>query len=337
MLYYAMSSRDIRVNLATEQYLLEKDFEEPLVLFYIQEPCIIIGRNQNAIEEIDQRFVRERGITVTRRLSGGGAVYDDLGNVSFSFVTKAGREDFGNFAEFTQPILKAIHEMGATGAEVSGRNDLLIEGKKFSGNAMYKKRGKLFSHGTLMLDVDLDVLPQALRVAKDKIESKGTKSVRSHVTNLRPYLAAEYQGLSTEAFRDELLKRLFDVNDLRAIAAKELHLSAEDDAAIAQLVTEIYGNEEWIYGEAPAYSIQRRRRYPAVGIIDARIEVTKGHISNLVFYGDYFGQKDSSELAEKLVGLPYQRQALATALKDIEADLYFSHLDNATLLDLLAD
>lgn len=337
MLYYLMPSRDIRRNLATEQYLLDQDFDEPLVLFYIQEPCIIIGRNQNALEEIDQRFVRENNITLTRRLSGGGAVYDDLGNVSFSFVTKAGREDFGNFKAFTQPILQAIHELGATDATVSGRNDLMIDGKKFSGNAMYKKRGKLFSHGTLMLDVDLDVLPQALHVAKDKIESKGTKSVRSHVTNLRPYLAPAYQNLSTEEFRDELLKRLFDVDDLEQIIEKQLVLKKEEEEAIDDLVATIYANDEWIYGEAPPYTLQRRRRYPSVGIIDARLKVVKGKIDALTFYGDYFGQKDSQELAEKLLGIDYQRQPLQKVLDTIQADDYFTHLSNEELLDLLVD
>lgn len=336
MYYYVMPSHDIRRNLATEQYLLEQEFDEPLVLFYIQEPCIIIGRNQNALEEINQRFVREKGITVTRRLSGGGAVYDDLGNVSFSFVTKADG-NFGNFKEFTEPILRAIHKLGATGATVSGRNDLMIDGKKFSGNAMYKKRGKLFSHGTLMLDVDLDVLPQALQVAKDKIESKGTKSVRSHVTNLRPYLSENYQELSTEEFRDELLKQLFSVEDVTQIADKQIQLSTEDEQAIDQLVTSLYGNEAWIYGEAPTYTLQRRRRYPAVGIIDARLTVAKGKITDLIFYGDYFGQKESSELAALFIGKDYRRPALAQVIEQIQADQYFSHLTNETLLDLLIE
>ncbi|WP_461214098.1 lipoate--protein ligase [Lacticaseibacillus sp. GG6-2] len=337
MRYYNMPSNDIRVNLATEQYLLQQDFDEPLVLFYIQKPCIIIGRNQNPLEEIDVPYVRQHQITLTRRLSGGGAVYDDLGNVSFSFVTPATQQDFGNFKAFTAPILDALHAMGATGATVSGRNDLMIDGKKFSGNAMYKKRGKLFSHGTLMLDVDLNVLPQALHVAKDKIESKGTRSVRSHVTNLRPYLAPQYQHLTTPAFRDELVRRLFGVVDLAAIADKQLHLSAADNAAIAKLVAETYGNDQWIFGQTPPYTIQRRRRYPAVGIVDARIQVVQGKITGVHFYGDYFGERDSAELAMRLLGRNYRRDAIEDAVADIDVGQYFSHLDRATFVDLMVD
>lgn len=337
MLYYNMPSRDIRVNLATEEYLLQKDFSEPLVLFYIQEPSIIIGRNQNPLEEINVPFVKEKGIVLTRRISGGGAVYDDLGNVSFSFVSAGTKEDFGNFKEFTQPILKALHEMGAKEAVMSGRNDLLIAGKKFSGNAMYKKKGKLFSHGTLMLDVDLEVLPQALQVAKDKIESKGTKSVRSHVTNLKPYLAPAYQKLTTEEFRDELLKRLFEVKDLKEIASHKLVLTPEDEGEIKKIVAKTYGNPQWIYGETPPFTLQRRKRFPEVGIIDARIEVVAGKISHLHFYGDYFSQKDSSELEKRLAGVSYESAAIAKALGNLDIGDYFSHLDKERLVALLVD
>lgn len=337
MYYYAMPSHDIRVNLATEQYLLEKDFSEPLVLFYIQEPCIIIGRNQNALAEINLPYVKRKGITVTRRLSGGGAVYDDLGNVSFSFVTKGTKENFGNFKEFTEPILKAIHDLGATGAEISGRNDLLIDGKKFSGNAMYKKKGKLFSHGTLMLDVDLDVLPQALHVDPEKIAAKGTKSVRSHVTNLRPYLAPAYQDLTTVAFRDELLKRLFKVDDLATIQERQLQLTAADEAAIAKIVAETYGNEDWVYGEAPQYTIKRRQRFPKVGIVEAHLEVTAGKISQLIFYGDYFSQQEATPLITALIGVPYTQKAIAEALASFTIHEFFNQLSAPELVALLAD
>lgn len=174
MRYVIMQSRDIRENLATEDYLLNTlSFEEPLVLFYIQEPCVILGRNQNAYEEIDLAYAREKGIVITRRLSGGGAVYDDLGNVSFSFVVQEGHQAFGDFKAFTKPIIEALHKMGATGAEISGRNDLLIEGKKFSGNAMYTKKGKMYTHGTLMYDVDLAEVQRVLTVSKKKLNQKG--------------------------------------------------------------------------------------------------------------------------------------------------------------------
>ena len=201
MQYLVMQTDDIRTNLATEQYLMNSGkLEAPFMLFYIEKPCIIVGRNQNTMEEINQKYCEDNKITITRRLSGGGAMYQDLGNMCFSFVVPAKDQKFGDFKTLVQPIVKALHEMGATKAEVTGRNDIVIDGKKFSGNAMYTKGDKTFSHGTLMFDVDTSAVENALRVSKDKIESKGVKSVRSHVTNIKPYLDKQYQALDTFAF-----------------------------------------------------------------------------------------------------------------------------------------
>lgn len=178
MQYLVMQTDDIRTNLATEQYLMNSGkLEAPFMLFYIEKPCIIVGRNQNTMEEINQKYCEDNKITITRRLSGGGAMYQDLGNMCFSFVVPAKDQKFGDFKTLVQPIVKALHEMGATKAEVTGRNDIVIDGKKFSGNAMYTKGDKTFSHGTLMFDVDTSAVENALRVSKDKIKSKGVKSV----------------------------------------------------------------------------------------------------------------------------------------------------------------
>lgn len=240
MYYVAMKDHEIGRNLATEQYLMNNvDFDEPLVLFYYEEPCIIVGRNQNTLEEINADYVREHHITVTRRLSGGGAVYQDLGNLCFSFVVDSDSQEFGDFKTFTKPIIDALHDMGATTATVSGRNDLLVDGKKFSGNAMYSRNGKTFSHGTLMLNVDLNVVPQALTVPTDKIASKGIKSVRSRVTNLRPYLAPEYQNITVPEFQDALLKELFHVDSLDQIADKEYHVTPEQQKLLIKFTKTI--------------------------------------------------------------------------------------------------
>ena len=167
MRYIAMKTDDIRTNLATEQYLMNSGkLEPPFMLFYIEKPCIIVGRNQNTLEEINQKYCQEHNITITRRLSGGGAMYQDLGNMCFSFVVQADKQKFGDFKSLVKPVVDALHEMGATGAEVTGRNDIVIDGKKFSGNAMYSRNGKTFSHGTLMFDVNTDSVADALNVPK---------------------------------------------------------------------------------------------------------------------------------------------------------------------------
>lgn len=337
MYYVMMASHDIRRNLATEQYLLnQQTFDEPLVLFYIQKPCVIVGRNQNVRAEVDLTYAKEHQITITRRLSGGGAVYDDLGNLSFSFVVNADHESFGNFKVFTQPIIEALHEMGATGAKISGRNDLLIDGKKFSGNAMYTKNKKMYSHGTLMLDVDLDEVSRVLTVSEKKLASKGTKSVRSRVTNLKPYLAEEYQGISTEAFRDRLLLHLFKAKTMEAIKTQEYQLTQEDEQAIDQLVLDIYGNDDWVFGEEPKYTIKREEKFKG-GLIEVNISVEKGRISAIVIYGDYFSQKDTKDIADLLLGCRYDREALELVLAETIVSDYFNNVSKAEFIQLLVD
>ena len=200
---------DASLNIALETYLVENRLvDEPILLFYINDPSIIVGRNQNTIEEVNQAYVEEKGIRVVRRMSGGGTVYHDRGNFSFCFI-KDDDGSFRDFASFTQPVIQALHKMGAKGAELKGRNDLLIEDKKFSGNAMYAKNGRMTAHGTILFDADLDEVTKALKPRKEKFESKGIKSVRSRVTNIKPYVSTEYQKLTTEQFRDLLLLEIF--------------------------------------------------------------------------------------------------------------------------------
>lgn len=331
-----MPSRDIRDNLATEQYLTEqKDFAEPLVLFYIQKPCIIVGRNQNTIEEINNEYVHEHNITVTRRVSGGGGIYDDLGNLCFSFVVDAADEQFGNFKQIVQPIVEALHRLGAQGAQVTGRNDITIDGKKFSGNAMYTKNGKTFSHGTLSYNVDLNAMTKALHVNNDKIQSKGIKSIRSRVTNIRPYLDKKYQNLTTEQFRDVLLLSLFHAQSLDQIKDHQYHLTAEDEAVIDQLKANYYYNWDWVYGKSPKFTVQKRKHFD-MGTIDARFQVEHGIIKAVRFYGDFFGEKDVQLLEHQLIGRPYDYDSLQEMLDQNELQQYFTGIKPHEILQLIA-
>ncbi|HIY58965.1 MAG TPA: lipoate--protein ligase [Candidatus Tetragenococcus pullicola] len=336
MRYHVMKSNDIRKNLATEEYLMNTvDVEEPLFLLYIQSPCIIIGRNQNAYEEINLTYLRENNITLTRRTSGGGAVYDDLGNISFSFVTKKDATVFGDYHGVTTPILRALHEMGAKDAEVGGRNDLYINGMKFSGNAMYTKKGRTYSHGTLMFDVDLTVLDKVLTVSKEKIESKATKSVRKSVTNVKPFLDDAYQNLTTEAFGEALLRHVYQVDSIKDIADKELILSQEQKEGIEELFEKRYANDEWVYGSTPNFDFHRRTRLPKVGIVDVYISTEHGKISAIQFMGDFFGSKDISELEKVLKGTLYKYENIKEALLSLDVSDYILNFTNQEFIDLM--
>lgn len=336
MRYIAMKTDDIRTNLATEQYLMNSGkLEPPFMLFYIEKPCIIVGRNQNTLEEINQKYCQEHNITITRRLSGGGAMYQDLGNMCFSFVVQADKQKFGDFKSLVKPVVDALHEMGATEAEVTGRNDIVIDGKKFSGNAMYSRNGKTFSHGTLMFDVNTDSVADALNVPKDKIESKGIKSVRSRVTNIKPYLKPEYQELDIYQFRDELIKKIWGVATIEEAKAHEYELTAEDQAGIAEIEQKLYKNWDWVYGKSPEFSVQKRKHFDG-GTIDARFQVEEGKIKELKIYGDFFGPGDVTELEDTLRGQEYTPDKMIAVLTKLDLGKYFVGIAQEDVIDLLA-
>ncbi len=197
---------DPSVNLAIEEYLLRNfSGDDEILLFYINEPSIIIGRNQNTLEEINHEYVDAHNIHVVRRLSGGGAVYHDLGNLNFSFIAHNRPENVHNFKKFTGPVVQVLRQMGVS-AEMSGRNDILVEGRKVSGNAQYISGKRMFSHGTLLFDSDLSCVAEALNVKMSKITSKGLKSVRSRVANISEFLS---EPITLEQFRRRLLEGIF--------------------------------------------------------------------------------------------------------------------------------
>lgn len=319
---------DPRVNLAIEEYLLTNlDVEkDSYLLFYINQPSIIIGRNQNTIEEINTDFVEENDIIVVRRLSGGGAVYHDLGNLNFSFITKDDGESFNNYKKFTQPVVDALSNLGVL-AELSGRNDILVEGKKVSGNAQYATKGRMFSHGTLMFDLNIDNVVNALKVKKDKIESKGIKSVRSRVTNILPFLK---EKITIEQFKQEILKSIFGSTD----KINYYDLTEEDWKKIYEISQNRYQKWEWNYGKSPRFNIQKTERFPSGGI-DIRLEVNKGIIEEIKIYGDFFGIGDVSDIEQLLLNTPYSRDGIDEKLRDVNISHYFGGITKEQFLKLI--
>ncbi|WP_102271894.1 lipoate--protein ligase [Cytobacillus massiliigabonensis] len=318
---------DPRINLAIEEYALKNlDINETYLLFYINEPSIIIGKNQNTIEEINTEYVESNGIHVVRRLSGGGAVYHDLGNLNFSFITKDDGESFHNFRKFTEPVVDALRKLGVD-AELSGRNDLTVEGRKISGNAQFSTKGRMFSHGTLMLDSEIDSVVSALKVKKDKIESKGIKSIRSRVANISEFLK---EKITMEEFRALLLENIFGGKD----QIEEYVLTDEDWENIHQLSKERYQNWDWNYGKSPKFNLQHSHRFP-VGGIDIRLDVDKGKVENCKIYGDFFGVGDVSDIENQLIGTRYEKAELEKALEDIDIKHYFGNITKEDFLQLI--
>ncbi|SFA79779.1 MULTISPECIES: lipoate--protein ligase [unclassified Bacillus (in: firmicutes)] len=318
---------DPRINLAIEEYCLKNlDINETYLLFYINEPSIIIGKNQNSIEEINTEYVESNGIHVVRRLSGGGAVYHDLGNLNFSFITKDDGESFHNFRKFTEPVIEALKKLGVN-AELSGRNDILAEGRKISGNAQFSTKGRMFSHGTLLFDSEIEHVVSALNVKKDKIESKGIKSIRSRVANISEFLSDK---ITIEEFRTLLLKNIFEGSE----EIPEYVLTEEDWEKIHALSKERYQNWDWNYGKSPKFNLQHSHRFP-VGQIDVRLEVNKGTVENCKIYGDFFGVGDVTEIEDKLTGIRYEKASIDAALEDANIPHYFGNITKEDFLNLI--
>ncbi|CQR47022.1 Lipoate-protein ligase LplJ [Paraliobacillus sp. PM-2] len=320
---------DPQINLAIEEYVL-KNFgeEDTYLLFYINQPSIIIGKNQNTIEEINTKYVEDQGIKVVRRLSGGGAVYHDEGNLNFSFITRDDGDSFHNFAKFTQPVVEALQKLGVP-AELKGRNDLVADGRKISGNAQFTTRGRMFSHGTLMYDSEIEHVVSALNVNAEKIKSKGIKSIRSRVANISEFMERK---LSMDAFKEHILKYIFNVEDINDVPRYEL--TEEDWGKIHQLSEERYQQWDWNYGKSPAFDIQKSHKFDS-GLVDVRLDVTKGTINNCKIYGDFFGIGDVNVIEESLVGAKYQRQALEEALVNVDVPHYLGKITKEQFIGLI--
>lgn len=320
------TSTDPRYNLALEEYLLKHvDLDDDLIFLWQNEPSIIIGRNQNTLEEINLEYVEKHNINVVRRTSGGGAVYHDFGNINYTFMTKSLKDNLNNYRKFTEPVIQALRHFGAP-AEFSGRNDIVVDGKKISGNAQSYYKNKMFHHGTILFDSDLEMVNRVLTVKKEKIESKGIKSVRSRVTNIRPYLK---EDVDVKTFMDQLLKFILKTDDITPYV---FTLSDEDLANIQKLRDEKYATWEWNFGESPAFTIQKTGKYTG-GLIDVRFNVENGHIVDCKFYGDFFGREPIDGLEKELIGLPFRKDAIQAKLDEVPLENYMYNITKDDLIE----
>ncbi len=325
--YLDLTCTDPSRNLAMEQHVFD-DLPRDRTWFMLwqNDNAIIIGKHQNTLAEINEPYVRARGIRVVRRLSGGGAVYHDLGNLNFTFITDAGDTAKLDFKLFCLPVVRALEQLGAH-AEINGRNDITIDGKKFSGNSQYLREGRVMHHGTILFDSDLSVVSEALRVDESKLRAKGVRSVRSRVTNVSPFLP----GVTLAEFRAALLQ-----NILRENPGDEYVLTAEDDAAVERLCTERYGTYDWNYGASPECTLLRRARIEGCGTIEAYFTVEHGVISQLAFRGDFFSIDEPETLAGRFLGLRPEKEQFAAVLQDVDVSRCFAGADNETFLALLS-
>ncbi|MCL2463363.1 MAG: lipoate--protein ligase [Defluviitaleaceae bacterium] len=326
MLYIENESHDPAFNLALEQHLFDT-FEDDLFMFWRNTDTVVVGLHQNTAEEVDGDFLSRNNIPVVRRLSGGGAVFHDLGNINFSIIEKTADGSAPDFRRSASPIVDALAALGVN-AVAGGRNDITAGGLKISGNARYLLAGRLMHHGTILFDVDFDKMSQALRPPKDKYASKGIQSVRARVGNLREYLP----DLTTVEFLEFL--RGYVVQNRRLTSYE---LTGKDLAAVETLRAARYSTWEWNWGKSPEYNVEKRRRIDGFGAITLKLKIAGGVIAGFDAAGDYFGTRPSAGLAAILTGVKLEARALYEKLSGVPFGEFFEGLSVNEFVRILVD
>jgi len=290
-------------NLAAEEYFL-KNFQEDFFMLWRSRPSVVVGKHQNALAEINHEFVRSHEIPVARRLSGGGTVFHDPGNVNFTFIRNVANISEVNFKVFTVPVIEALRKLGVE-AYSTGRNDLLIDGKKISGNAEHVHRNRVLHHGTLLFDSRLEALKGALKVDLSKFEDKAVQSNRSEVTNISNYLP---NPISVEEFTDFLFGEICETYpDFQVYEP-----TPEDIRAIEKLSIEKYQTWDWIFGYSPRYRFTNTQD-TTNGVISVSLVVEKGYLAEASISGGISAEM-SQKIAEMLVGCRHDLTEIESCL-----------------------
>ncbi len=356
--YFETNSTDPYYNLAFEEYLLRNETEGDLLMLWQNDNTIVVGKNQDTSAEINQDYVNEHGIRVVRRETGGGAVYHDLGNLNYSFITDTGDSERAARERFTEPVVRALRSLGIPDAEATGRNDITIGGKKVSGTAQRVIGGRILHHGTLLFDSDPSVISGALAADPEKLRARGIRSVRSRVTNIRPHLpedmtlAAFWQYLKNEFscgdFSGESYEGPAAAQDptvtqsgsLSADAPSELPeirpeiLSDEALRKIDALRAEKYATPEWNYGRTVPFDSSRKQRFSG-GTLEVRLRTENGIITKIRFLGDFLSLRSTDEIADALEGIRYEKDDVAAVLSRIPLSEYFGSITMVEILLVL--
>ena len=324
---------DALVNQSLDNYLIN-DLRLPGhgLICYINQPSVIIGVNQNAYAEIDLPYLKKHNIELVRRSSGGGAVYHDFGNLVFENIVVGDTSKFGDFHAIGDPVVDALHDLGVKSAEVSGRNDMTINGKKFSGMAIVKGDNAYAAGGTVMFDLNMAAASEVLTPEKDKLASKGVKSVDARVTNIKPYLPAKYQEWTTADFKNYLLCHMFGVDSMDQV--ETYHLTDHDWSIIDQRLDKQYRTDEWNYGKNPGFKHYVSKHFP-IGTVSFNFNEKNGQITEAKVYGDFFTAGNPHTVEDHLVGTKLDKDSLVAALNASDLDANLGRVSADDLADLI--
>lgn len=326
--YFDLYTTDPCFNLACEQFIFENlPTDCSYIMLWQNKNTVVVGKYQNTYGEVNAEYAAKNNIKVVRRLSGGGAVYHDLGNLNFSFITDAVPNAQLDLHILCTPIIRILRDLGIP-AEINGRNDITIEGKKISGNSQYLKHGRIMHHGTLLFDSDLRAINEALRVDDCKVQSKGIKSVESRVTNIKEHIPGKDMDISE--FRKILLCEL-----LRGTDGEEYIFSSDELEQIKKIRDERYSCWEWNYGSSPNCAISRKKRFDGCGTVEAHISISGSTISELKFSGDFFSAEDPEKIEGLFLGMQPRKEEIEKVLSSIDISKYFLGMDNQGFTSLL--
>lgn len=328
MLCFIDSTTDPYYNLAAEEFLLT-GISEPVFRLWRNAPSVIIGRYQNAAAEINRDYAERKRIPVVRRMTGGGAVFHDLGNLNYTFISprQKNEDTAAMFRRFTAPIIEALRKLGVN-ASLQGRNDLTIDDRKFSGNAICVHQNRVLQHGTLLFSASMTDLSEVLNTRPEKFIGKGVQSNRSRVTNISEHLP-EGTSMTVEDFSVYL--RNFIAGSGNSFVFRDY--TPEEIQRIETLKAEKYATWEWNFGTSPNYGINRYRKFPC-GFIEAALDIAGGKIRSCKISGDYFFLRPTEEVEAALTGLPHERPAILATLQTLPLPDYFGQITAEELTDI---
>lgn len=326
MIYLETDSTNPHYNLAFEEYVLTNRTEGDYLILWQNADSVIIGRNQNAYEEVDFKYLSENDIDLVRRQTGGGAVFHDLGNLNYSFITDWDGGENRSFKDFTRPVVSALNKLGLS-AEASGRNDILVSGKKISGTAMRIEKDRVLHHGTLLFDSNPEKISSALKTDPLKFQSKAVKSVRSRVGNIRDFLVVD---MSINQFWDYLLMELSGNGFYKDC------LNTDEFNKVKAIQAERYDNRDWNYGRSPQFSFSDKRRFDG-GILEVHFTAALGTIEEISLYGDYMALRNTEDVVFALTGAELSREGILSGLKKLKYPLedYFGGILAEEIADII--
>jgi len=326
MLYIESESLDPYFNLALEEYAFETlSLIDDCFMLWQNDKTIVIGKNQNTAEEINSEYVTANDIKVARRMSGGGAVFHDIGNLNYTFIVKRKKKFDFNFKVFAEYVIDALKTLGIK-AEFTGRNDIVIDGKKICGVAQYGNKDHILHHGCIMISSDLEKVALALKPKDAKFQSKSTKSVRSRVTTIS---AAAGRNITVQQFRDLLKSQI-----LNSKGTTSYHLAKNELNAVQRLQYEKYETWNWNYGASPKYNFEVEHKFD-FGLVSIRAQILNGRILSLSVFGDFFGNKDIAELTDMLKGVPLDDDLENYLINNINFDDYIKGMTPSEFCSML--